>query len=59
MDSRWSLSTATTALNTARGYASGCGTQTVGLAAGGGVPPYQQTEEFSGAANQTKTIDVD
>jgi hypothetical protein len=50
--------TATTALNTARGYLSGCGTQTLALAVGGSSG-NNATEEFTGAgAAVTKTITV-
>jgi hypothetical protein len=49
--------TATTALNTARGYVSGCGTQTLALAAGGGTTvAVGATEEFTSAGPATKTI---
>ena len=40
-------------------HLSGCGTQAAGLFAGGGVPPYQQTEEFTiGGTPSVETIDV-
>lgn len=46
-------------LNTARGYLSGCGTQAAGLFSGGGVPPYQQTEEYTLGSVGVVTIDTD
>ena len=46
-------------LNTGRGYISGCGTQAAGLFAGGGVPPYQQTEEYTLGSVGVVTIDTD
>jgi hypothetical protein len=45
-------------MSTVRGQLSGTGTQTSALAIGGNPPSLATTEEWTGAAFQTKTVTV-